>query len=167
MEGIAMFANIIFVSSPADLLGPILTVVIIWIAYNQYKINKDKLHLDLFSNRFSVYTKLLECFSRILINHKVTDQDVYNITTIKEEAFFLFDKNIYDFIVECHTKFGKLNQYEKMQLFKMQQHNLPKSTDPLTATQEYQQLQEYTSIYAWIRVKFEELKYIFKPYLHF
>jgi hypothetical protein len=166
MEGMAMSANIIFISSPGDLLGPILTLVIIWIAYSQYKINRDKLRLDLFNRRYSVYIKLVGCLNRILINHKAEDQDVYNIVSIKEEAFFLFDNSIYSFLDECDKKLSNLNLYEKMPMVSTYPSIKPPNADPLFSSKEYLKYQEATSTYEWIRNKLDELKTIFNPYLY-
>jgi hypothetical protein len=161
-----MNANIIFVSSPVDLLAPILTIVTIWIAYNQYKTGKDKLRLDFFNRRYSVYIKLTECFTRILINCRVTEQDVYTINSIKEEAYFLFDKDINTFLNECYTKLYKSHHYQKAQLLKVQLPNKPADIDPLSSMKEYQRLQENADLFIWIGAQSEELKNIFKPYLY-
>ncbi len=92
----------------ASLLTPLIAAVVAYIAYQQYKVNRDKLRFDLYDRRLKVFEGLMVLLSVIFRKGKCTDQerDQFQRTTV--EAGFLFDKDIADYLDTIHKKSWEL-----------------------------------------------------------
>ncbi|MFZ4675715.1 MAG: hypothetical protein ACOYM4_08490 [Nodosilinea sp.] len=68
-----------------------------YIAFNQYRTNRDKLRLDLFEKRLEAYEKLQEYFSYLIREPRVKDEAMEILYEARYRSLFLFDEEI-----ACH-----------------------------------------------------------------
>ena len=76
------------------LLTPVIACIAVYIAYQQYKTNRDKLRLDLYNKRYEVFYSLMKLLAHILQTAKVEHEQVNEFSREAKEAVFLFDKDI-------------------------------------------------------------------------
>ena len=84
-------------------LTPALFTVVVgllgaYIAHRQFKINQDKLRLDLFSKRLEAYEKLQEYFGHILREGRVTPDALKALWEARYKSRFLFGKEIEEYL---------------------------------------------------------------------
>ncbi len=91
-----------------------ITAGVALIGYWQFRINKNKLRLDLYNKRFEIYTRTID-FYQILLGYDVaksSENDLVHKNFIKacRESQFLFKKNsgIYEMLNEMHSKAFKI-----------------------------------------------------------
>jgi len=70
------------------------------IAFNQYRVSRDKLRLDLFDKRITAYEKLQEYFICVLREGRVKDDALPILAEARYKSFFLFGSDITDYIDE-------------------------------------------------------------------
>jgi hypothetical protein len=87
---------------------PIVGLIAVYIAYQQYSTAKNKLRLDLYNRRFEIYASALEFYHALLGYSNTTNFEVTQGRFIKayRESQFLFDKNsgVYCILNEMHTR---------------------------------------------------------------
>ena len=87
----------------------IIAGIVAYIAYMQFKTNRDRLRLELYEKRFSIYKGL-----NTIIRSYIRDLDI-SIDALKEfrakthEAAFLFDDDIVQYLEEVYNNARKLN----------------------------------------------------------
>ena len=85
-------ANLI--ESLSAFLVPIIAIVGIYIAYQQYKINEQRLRHETYERRLSVYKVVQRYLSEILRDGNTTYDKAMQFNTDASEAAFLFDKSV-------------------------------------------------------------------------
>jgi hypothetical protein len=70
----------------------------VYIAYRQYKVNKDKLRLDLFEKRLEAYEKLQEYFNHFIAEGWVDNEAIRLLNLARYKSIFLFDNEVSDYI---------------------------------------------------------------------
>lgn len=65
-----------------------------YISYLHYKINKEKLRLDLFQRRLEAYEKLQQFLSMVLQKGSVANEDIPVLTEAKYKSRFIFGSEI-------------------------------------------------------------------------
>ena len=92
---------------PAAFVALVIGAIATWIAYNQYKVARAKLNLDLFDKRHHIFQKTWECLSQIYgENSKKRLQDFTNLIP---EASFIFGKDIGNYMKEISNKIIEFN----------------------------------------------------------
>ena len=79
------------------MITTLIAVVVVYIAWQQYKIEHDKLRLAFYDRRLKVFGGLMDLFTTILQSGEVSDEmwNKYKNGTV--EAPFLFDSEISDY----------------------------------------------------------------------
>ena len=89
-----------------------ISVILGFIAYQQMRINRNKLKLDLYNKRFEVYLSALSFYQEVTSDgpSKECHRDFINK---KESAYFLFSKNkiIYDLLNKMHNESFKISAF--------------------------------------------------------
>ena len=75
-----------------------------YIAFNQYRTNRDKLRLDLFEKRLEAYEKLQEYFNYLLRDALVDDNALSILAAARYKSRFLFGDEITDYINEIRNR---------------------------------------------------------------
>jgi hypothetical protein len=79
-----------------------------YIAFNQYRMNRDKLRLDLFEKRLEAYEKLQEYFNCLLRDGRVDDKMISILAEARYKSLFLFGNEITEHINEVWDKAIKM-----------------------------------------------------------
>ena len=133
----------------------IIAGIVAYIAFMQFKTNRDRLRLELYKKRFSVYEGLKELLNKIIICFDVTDDDLREFRIKTNEAAFLFDKDIVEYLKEINNKGTKLYS-----------HNCKLKSPDLPNPNGYEE-EEIKKISIWLQDQLEESKDIFSKYLKF
>jgi hypothetical protein len=87
-----------------DCFWKLLTVLVAsfaaYVAYQQYRVGREKLKLDLFEKRFSVFSATRHILSRISSEGSMPPEVVFKFRTAVSEASFLFDSDISNYLNE-------------------------------------------------------------------
>lgn len=99
-----------FVSpAPEKLLTIIIALFGVWIAYQQWKLAREKFILDRFERRYAVYTGLIEFIKITLAKAKTEPDDFKKLRETTSNAIFLFPRNVYEYIEKLEKKVILLN----------------------------------------------------------
>jgi hypothetical protein len=86
------------------LLTPVIAVVATYIAWQQWKTNRQKLVLDQYDRRLSVYEEVRKILSIILRDARASYADLLKFRTAVSEADFLFGPEISAYIEEVYQR---------------------------------------------------------------
>lgn len=95
------------------LLVPLLAVIGVYIAYQQYKINEQRLRHETYERRLAVYKVVQRYLSEILRDGNTTYDRAMQFNSDASEAAFLFDKSVQDKIDEIYIKSIDMISYHK------------------------------------------------------
>ncbi len=79
-------------------LTPVIAIITVYIAYQQYQTNRYKLRLDLYDKRFKVFLGLREFLSNIIQNADVSNEAIFQFNLATSESVFLFDKEVSNYL---------------------------------------------------------------------
>ncbi len=84
------------------MLTPVIAVIAVYIAWQQKKINEQKLNLDLYDRRLRIYEEVRKILSIIIRDAKASYDDLLKFYSAASEADFLFDPEITKYIDEIY-----------------------------------------------------------------
>src|SRR5262245_23163525 len=93
-----------FIELLKALLTPTIAVIAAYIALQQWRTNRQKLELDLYSHRLRIYEEVRKILSIILRDAKVSTEDLLKFRTAVSEADFLFGKDVVAYIDEIYHR---------------------------------------------------------------
>ncbi|WP_031359287.1 hypothetical protein [Caballeronia sordidicola] len=93
----------------AAALSPIIAVVGGWIAWQQVRINRNKLKLDRFDKRYSIYEASMNFATSIIADGKLTSASYEEFLAQTRGARFLLNKEMADYLEQLNTNAVKLN----------------------------------------------------------
>jgi hypothetical protein len=97
-------ASLSWIATLSALLTPIIALIAIYIAYQQYKINQQRLRHETYERRLRVYKAVQKHLSNILRTGKTSYQECTLFYSDASEAAFLFDNSVMDKIDEIYNK---------------------------------------------------------------
>ncbi len=140
-----------------SLLTPVIAIVATYIAWQQWKTNKQKLNLDRYDRRLRVYEEVIKILSIITRDAKASTEDLLKFRTTVSEADFLFGPEIPKYIDEIYTH--GLNLWQWNQEYRDYRQEKPKGYDHKKVVEEmHKELK-------WLTDQFEPAKQKFKKYL--
>lgn len=95
-----------------ELLTPVIAVLTIFIAYQQWRTNQQKLKLDCYDRRLKVYESA-KCIIIASLNEATTIKDIIEFNMVIAGADFLFKQDIIDYLKELSKHCNNLRQYNK------------------------------------------------------
>jgi hypothetical protein len=99
------------------LLTPLIAIITVYIAWQQYYINKRKLNFDLYEKRLAIYIVIKE-FLIVVQQKKVTRDELLDFVLEMKKAKFLFEEDINDRIEDIIKKTREsINIYEELEPF--------------------------------------------------
>lgn len=139
------------------MLTPMIGVVTLYIAWRQWKINEQKLNLDLYDRRLKVYEEVKQILSIILRDAKASYEDLLKFYRATSEADFLFGPEIPAYIEEIYQHGVQLqawnNQYRDY-------------TQPIPEGYDHKKVCDgMHNELMWLIEQFEPAKEKFRPYL--
>lgn len=147
------------IQASAALLSPIVAVAAGWIAWQQVRINRNKLKLDRFDKRFEVYETTMEFLAAIVFFDSVSEQDMDRFLKVTRGAQFMLSPQVALYLDDIRKKavsFRRLvvefNPYEQP----LTSNGLPR--DPNAAKKD--------ALVAWFKEQMEVgVNATFAPYL--
>lgn len=82
----------------AALLTPTVAVLGSFIAYRQWRLAQNKLKLDLFDRRFSVYQAARTLLASIMTSGKAKDEEVFKFMVATREAKWLLSASVAEYL---------------------------------------------------------------------
>jgi hypothetical protein len=92
----------------SKLTAPIITLIVGsfagYVAYLQFKINREKLRLDLFTRRLEAFEKVQEYFTLVMREGRVTDEALRLLSEARYRSRFLFGHEMEKYFDELWEK---------------------------------------------------------------
>ena len=85
------------------LLTPVIAVIAVYIAYQQWQTNRRRLELDLYERRLHVYQAVSQFIYKVLTGFSPELQDISDLRRNTFEADFLFGADIRDYVRSLDT----------------------------------------------------------------
>ncbi len=139
------------------LLTPIIAVIATYIAWQQWKVNKQKLKLELYDRRLAIYEEVMQILSIILRDADASFDDLLKYRTSVSEADFLFEQEIPFYIDEIYQRGIKLHK-----LNKQCNESKEKNTDGF---KDAEIMEKVGKELEWLTKQFDPAKEKFKQYL--
>ena len=139
------------------LLTPTIAVVAVYIAYQQWKTNQQKLIWARYDRRLHVYEEVRRILSIITRDADVSYDELLEFRTSVSEADFLFGPEIMDYIDTLYKRGVKLHSWNRQYCDATQ-----------TPPPEYDHKKVADGMHAesvWLIGQFEPAKMLFKKYL--
>jgi hypothetical protein len=126
-----------------------------YIAYQQFRLGREKFKLDLFDKRFSVFAATRKLLSIILTEANVTLEQLFEYRAAVAEATFLFDSDVTDYLDEIDK-----------QAFRFRSTNEQIRVAPPVKNRD-KFVNENHDLLVWLTDQLPMLKVKFSPYLKF
>ncbi|MFA8389736.1 hypothetical protein ACEPUD_06360 [Burkholderia ubonensis] len=138
----------------AAALSPVIAVVGGWIAWQQVRINRNKLKLDRFDKRFEIYEAAMAFVAHMVTNGAVHDESERDFQLKTRGARFLVSKEIDDYLSEIMKMAGQLR------MVKIQMEM------PLLSEAKREEVgNKWIEIQTWFQAQFDVLPEKFGPFL--
>lgn len=85
-------------------LTPIIALITVYIAFQQYVTARRKLRMDLYEKRYRVFEGLKRFLAEIVRDGRVTDTNQRQFLIDTKESLFLFDKGVNDYLKLIYEK---------------------------------------------------------------
>lgn len=139
------------------LLTPLIAVLALYIAWQQWKTNHQKLIWEQYDRRLAVYEEVRKILSLILRDADVSTDDLLKFRTSVAEADFLFGPEIPKYIDEIYQRGLKLRYWNEQ--YRDYTQDKPEGYDHKKVVDEmHKEL-------VWLTEQFEPAKEKFKKYL--
>ncbi len=93
-------------------LTPLIAILAVYIAYQQYYINKQKLKLDLYEKRYRIFDETKKILLKINQEAKIDTIELRDFMFSTNDRIFLFEPEINQFIMDIKEKAIALNSSE-------------------------------------------------------
>ena len=107
------------------LLTPIIGVIACYIAWQQWKTNRDKLNLDRYERRLEIYKEIVRFISVGIREANYENDELMSFKPKVSEADFLFGEEISNYIDELQKRAVNLSYWNK----EYRDYSQPKSED--------------------------------------
>ena len=95
----------VWVTALSALLTPTIAIIAVYIGWQQWRTNRNKLKLDLFDRRFAVYDAARTLIGRVITQSHAKNEQIFEFLGGTREAAFLLDKQIAEYLFkELHHK---------------------------------------------------------------
>jgi hypothetical protein len=139
-------------------LTPVIGIVAVYIAWQQWQTNRQKLKLDRYDRRLRVYEEVRKILSIIVRDAKASTQDLLQFRTSVSEADFLFGPEVVDYIDQIYK--SGLNLGRWTQEYRDYTQAKPAGYDHAKVVEEMHRELE------WLAAQFEPAKQLFRKYLN-
>lgn len=79
-----------------------------YVAFQQFRLGREKLKLDLFEKRFSVFATTRKFLARLSATRSLPVEEVFQFRVAVAETVFLFDSDITDYLEEMAKRASRL-----------------------------------------------------------
>ncbi|WP_175022574.1 MULTISPECIES: hypothetical protein [Burkholderia] len=96
------------IQASAAALSPIIAIAAGWIAWQQVRINRNKLKLDRFDKRFTVHEAAMTFVAKVATRGNVDTAEMNEFIAKTRGTRFLLSKEIADYLDEIYRNAGRL-----------------------------------------------------------
>jgi uncharacterized ubiquitin-like protein YukD len=136
---------------------PIIAVAAVRIAWEQTKLNRQKLVLDRYDRRLRIYEEIKRLLSIVTRDANIGMEDLLKFRVATSEADFLFGSDVTTYIDQLYKHAVDLAMWASMYRDNSQQHP-PDYDHNATVDGKHRE-------FAWITAQYEPSKQLFKKYL--
>ncbi|MBR7924600.1 hypothetical protein QZM26_21615 [Burkholderia multivorans] len=138
----------------AAALAPIIAIVGGWIAWQQVRINRNKLKLDRFDKRFAVHEAAMTFVAAVCRSSDASVDEMNDFLAKTRGTRFLLSKEIADYLNEIHNKAGHL-------------HSLNTTMQSLVLTEEWRKkfAEKWAELNEWFQQQLDVIPERFAPFL--
>ena len=141
----------------SGLLTPLIGLIAAYIAWQQWKTNRQKLILDRYDRRLRVYEEVRRILSIVMRDAKASTEDLLKFRTAVSEADFLFGPEVMAYIDVVYKR--GLHLWQRSTEYR-------DSTQDRSADYDHQiVVREMNQELVWFTAQFEPAKQLFKKYL--
>ena len=116
------------IESLTALLTPVIAVIAVYIAYQQWQTNQQRLKIDLYDRRLSVYKAVTKYLNAVLRTLHPTLEDLSEFHRSTAEADFLFGPDIRKYLDDLYKHGVQLQRWKEE--YRNERQNLPADYDP-------------------------------------
>lgn len=139
------------------LLTPVIALIALYIAWQQWRTNRQKLKWDLYDRRLRIFEEVRKILSLVLRDANANREDLLRFRTSVADADFLFGPEITDYIDEIYSSGLRLARWNDQYI---------DATQPQPPGYDHQQVvDEMHKELTWLIEQFEPAKKKFRPYL--
>ena len=95
----------------AALLTPVIAAIAVYIAYQQWRTNRQRLDLDRYERRLRVYQAVDRFISNVVADVSPEPQDIFDLRKNTAEADFLFGSDVRDYLKTLATRAAELRKW--------------------------------------------------------
>ncbi len=139
------------------LLTPVIAAIAVYIAWQQWRTNRQKLNLERYDRRIRIYEEVRKILSIVMRDGYATTDDLLKFRTSVSEADFLFGPEVMKYIDEIYRHGLKLWRWK--QEYRDYTQTKPEGYDHEKVVDEMHKELE------WLSNQFEPAKALFKRYL--
>lgn len=144
-----------FLTILSGFLVPVIGGTTIFIAYQQYKIDRDKFKWNLYDRRMETFRSLMALIEYTMREADVSKEELNKFAIAIDKGFFLFDSKINDYLSEIRDK-----------CLLLQKHRRRLGDERLGVGEERDGLaEENEKIFLWFGKQQNESKKLFEKYL--
>jgi hypothetical protein len=136
------------------LLTPIIGLLAVYIAYQQWRTANSKLNLDLFDKRLVVYNAAMTFATSIVTNGAVAREDIVHFSRETRDSEFLFDTIIRERLMQLRKEAMRLQLAEQTRSGPAPEGEMQKTI-----------ASKWEQILPWFDSQIGELPKMFGPYL--
>jgi hypothetical protein len=85
-------------------LTPLIALIALYIAYQQYRTNRDKLRLDLYDRRFDLYGALVDLCTSVASSGAPGSPEFRGFLQARHKTQFLFDPEVAAYLEKTRQK---------------------------------------------------------------
>jgi hypothetical protein len=140
------------------LLTTFIALIAVYIAYQQYKVNRDKYKFELYEKRYKVYLGIAELLQYIVSKDDLEFEQIFIFEAKTNEGVFLFGVDINTFLNEIRTR-----AYD----FQLAHHRLSstRSDNPAVGEEKEKYLKKKTELLLWFNEQRKITAVKFSKYL--
>jgi hypothetical protein len=144
-----------FLTNLSGFLTPVIAGIMVYIAYRQYKTDRDKLKWNLYEKRMEVFQSLRDLIRYITQEANVSSEELNKFAISIDKGSFLFDSKMNDYLSGIRDK-----------CFSLREHRMKLGNRNLGVGAERSRLaKENEEIMLWFCGQYEEAKKLFEEYL--
>jgi len=143
----------------SGLLTPLIAIIAVYIAYQQFIINRNRLRLDLYEKRFRVFNETKKVLHKINQDSKIDLIELRDFKFSTNESKFLFEVDITDYLEEIKKNSIELNHLTD-DLNKLNQY-------PVGSKDREDKVQRYSELTSWFTEQYLNIEIKFEKYLDF
>jgi len=138
-------------------LTPVIAILAVYIAWQQYRINRYKVRIDLFDRRYKIFDTLMNLLGHIAQRGDIADEKLNEFLRSTKESEFLFKKDIPEYLDEIYKNAVDLHCQEEM----LKSQQLP------IGLKRNEVVEKRGKIFDWFTSQFDISRKRFAKYLNF